>query len=89
LSDTANIVAAAFPQNGNVSEIAKLRANLEVCRRLAHNASNQDERRVWLDMAEKWRLLILTYPAAAPSHGKSELELGDLIRHFCSNPLAL
>ena len=77
-----------------MDEIAALRANLEMCWRMARNASNQDERRSWLDMAESWRLLILTYPPrgerydiAAPS--KRELELGELIRHFCSTRLAL
>ena len=87
-SDTANV------QDGNAGEIAALRANLELCWQMARNASNQDERRSWLDMAESWRLLILTYPPrsetsgiAAP--GEGELELGELIRHFCTTPLAL
>ena len=92
MGDTANIVAATLPQDGNVGEIAALRANLEVCWRMARNASNQDEKRNWLDMAEAWRLLILTYPPRSEKStatGEDELELGELIRHFCSTPLAL
>jgi hypothetical protein len=87
------IVSATFPQSVGGSEAAALRANLEVCWRMARNAPNQDEKRSWLDMAEAWRLLILTrgeeFEVAAPRHGKGELELGDLIRHFCSHLLAL
>jgi hypothetical protein len=36
------------------------RANLEVCRRMAAKASDELEKRAWLDMAESWRLLIIT-----------------------------
>jgi hypothetical protein len=59
---------------------------------MARNAPNQDDKRNWLDMAEAWRLLILTrgeeIEVAASRQGKTEFELGDLIRHFCSNLLA-
>ena len=89
LSDTANIVAATFSESGSVGEIAALRANLEVCWRRALNASNQNEKRSWLEMAEAWRILILTRGEDLDSDGQSESTLGDLIRHFCSNPLAL
>jgi hypothetical protein len=89
LSDTANIVATTFPESGSGGEIAALRANLEVCWRRALNASNQNEKRSWLDMAEAWRILILTRGEDFDSDGQSESTLGDLIRHFCSNPLAL
>jgi uncharacterized protein with PIN domain len=93
--------AAAFLENDSVSEVGAFRANLEVCRQMARRAAGQHERRAWLDMAESWRLLILTWPSSgeepdAPANGygkgrlrQNELELGDLIAHLRSSPLTL
>ena len=94
MSDAAAKAGAApVPENGGLAEIATFQANLEACRRMARGTLNQDEKRAWLDMAEAWRLLILTSYGAvsseAPDRGESELELGDLIRHFRAGPFAL
>ena len=93
MSDAAKAGAAPVPENGGFAEIATFQANLEACRRMARVTLNQDEKRAWLDMAEAWRLLILTSYCAgssvAPDRGESELELGELIRHFCTRPFAL
>ena len=43
-----------------MSEIDEYRANLAVCWRMANKAPNEQEKRAWLDMAESWRLLIIT-----------------------------
>jgi hypothetical protein len=93
MSDAAKAVAAPLPENGNLAETATFQANLEACRRMARSTLNQNEKRAWLDMAEAWRLLILTSYGAgsrvAPDRGESELELGDLIRHLHAYPFAL
>ena len=70
----------------SAGEAAALRANLEICWWMARKVPNQDEKRNWLEMAEAWRLLILTrgeeFEVAAPRHGKSESGLGDLMGIF-------
>jgi hypothetical protein len=88
-------------QNGSLSEVDAYRANLEVCRHMARRAADQQEKRSWLDMAESWRLLILTYRASCeeslvsavgPEKGRSLpdwLKLGDPIAHLRSMLLAL
>ena len=43
-----------------MSEAEDYRANLEVCRRMAEKAPN-DEKRAWLDMAESWKILFITH----------------------------
>ena len=81
-----------------VGETATFRANIEVCERMARNSPTQYEKYAWLGIAEAWRLLITTCPSrgkdsaydkglsvAVPGQTKIELELGDLIRHLCSN----
>lgn len=98
MSGTARMVAATFPQDGRVDDVDAYRANLEVCWRMARAASNHDDKRAWRDMAESWKLLIITdlrsagegFDVTARAHGEggslqNELELGDLIAHFCSN----
>jgi hypothetical protein len=92
MSDAANAVAAPFPNNGGEGEAVTFQANLEMCWRMACSAPNERDRRAWRDMAERWRLLILMarskeYNVVVGDRGTSELQLGDLIRHFCSNPL--
>jgi len=73
-----------------------------VCWRMARDSPNHHDKRAWLDMAESWKLLIITdvwsagegFDVTARGHGEggslqNELELGDLIAHFCSNLLSL
>jgi len=93
MSGAANAVAARFL---TMEARAKpCQTNLEVCWRMACSAPNERDRRAWRDMAEKWKLLILMarsdeyegYNLVVGDRGTSELELGDLIRHFCSNIL--
>jgi hypothetical protein len=99
MSVTVKMVAATrLPhQDRSVGGADAYRANLEACRRMARHAPNQQEKGAWLDMAESWRLLIITDPRSAGEgfdvtvrgHSKgsslqNELELGDLIAHFCS-----
>jgi hypothetical protein len=43
-----------------MSEIRDNRANLSLCWRMAEQAPSELERRAWLDMAESWRLLVIT-----------------------------
>jgi hypothetical protein len=98
MSGTARIVASTLPQDGSAEEVEVYRANLEACRRMARDAPNHHDKCAWLDMAESWRLLMITnqrsagegFDVAAGGHGEggsfqNELELGDLISHFCSN----
>jgi hypothetical protein len=40
-------------------EIAKYRANVATCRRMADQSSDALEKRKWLEMAESWRLLLI------------------------------
>ena len=42
-----------------LSEVDDYRANLAICRRMS-GKSFDAEKRAWLDMAESWRLLILS-----------------------------
>lgn len=93
--------AATFPENDSASEVDAFRANLELCRQMARRAADLRETRAWLDLAESWRLLILTWSSSceqhdAPANGygkgclpQNELELGDLIAHLRSSPLTL
>jgi hypothetical protein len=53
-----------------VSENHEWRACLELCRRMAQEASTESERCSWADMAARWRLLIITQEEA--SIGRSE-----------------
>jgi hypothetical protein len=88
-------------QNGSLSEVDAFRANLEVCRHMARRAADQQEKGSWLDMAESWRLLILTYQASGeespygvpdPEKGRSmqdRLKLGDPIAHLRAKLVAL
>jgi hypothetical protein len=88
-------------QNGSLSEVDAFRANLEVCRHMARRAADQQEKGSWLDMAESWRLLILTYQASGeeirfgvpdPEKGRSlqeKVKLGDPIAHLRSKWVAL
>jgi hypothetical protein len=60
------ISATPLPhQDGSAGEGDAYRANLEVCRRMARGAPNEQQKRAWLDMAESWRLLIITDPRSA------------------------
>ena len=43
-----------------MSEIRDYRANLSLCWRMAEQAPSEPERRAWLDIAECWRLLVIT-----------------------------
>jgi hypothetical protein len=61
-----------------MSEADDYRANLAVCWRMADKAPNEREKRAWLDMAESWKLLIITdhrwstgeeFDSAAQGHG--------------------
>jgi len=52
--------AVTLLEEGKMSEIDEYRANLAVCWRMANKAPNEQEKRAWLDMAESWRLLIIT-----------------------------
>ena len=92
MSDAAKPVAAPFLNNGGEGEAVTSQANLEVCWRIGCNAPNQPAKRAWRDMAERCRLLVFMarseqHNVVVDDRGTSELELGDLIRHFCSNPL--
>jgi hypothetical protein len=53
-----------------VSENHEWRAYLELCWRMAQEASTEPERCSWVDMAARWRLLIITQEEA--SNGQSE-----------------
>jgi len=91
--------ASTFPENDGVSEVDAFRANLEACRQMARRAADQHDRRAWLDMAESWRLLILTWPSSGEepdANGykkgclrQNQLELGDLIAHLRSSLLTI
>ena len=52
--------AVTLLEEGKMSEVDEYRANLAVCWRMANKAPNEQEKRAWLDMAESWRLLIIT-----------------------------
>jgi hypothetical protein len=54
-----------------MSENQEWRGYLELCWRMAQAASTESERRSWVDMAARWRLLIITQEEA--SIGQSEL----------------
>jgi hypothetical protein len=41
-------------------EADQYRANLTACRRMADKSQDEREKRAWLDMAESWRLLMIT-----------------------------
>ena len=53
-----------------MSENHEWRAYLELCWRMAQEASTESERCSWVDMAARWRLLIITQEEA--SNGQSE-----------------
>jgi hypothetical protein len=64
---------AFLPSRGpmcRVSENHEWRAYLELCWRMAQEASTESERCSWADMAARWRLLIITQEDA--SIGQSE-----------------
>ena len=48
-----------------VSENHEWRAYLELCWRMAQEASTESERCSWVDMAARWRLLIITQEEAS------------------------
>lgn len=54
----------------HMSENHEWRAYLELCWRMAQEASTESERCSWVDMAARWRLLIITQEEA--SIGQSE-----------------
>jgi hypothetical protein len=101
MADIREPISAMHLQNGSVSEVDAFRANLEVCWHMARRAADQQEKGSWLDMAESWRLLILTYQASgeeffvrAPGRDKrrslqDRLKLGDTTAHLRSGLLAL
>jgi len=69
--------AVTLLEEGKMSEVDEYRANLAVCWWMANKATNEQEKRAWLDMAESWKLLIITdhgstgeeFDSAAQGHG--------------------
>ena len=45
---------------GGMAETDDYRGNLAACWRMAEKASNEVEKRAWLEMAESWKLLIIS-----------------------------
>jgi hypothetical protein len=59
----------------NMSEADEYRANAENCRRMADRASNEHDKRAWLEMAQSWSFL--TKLEDAPSKGFDAEEYDD------------
>jgi hypothetical protein len=53
-----------------MSENHEWRAYLELCWRMAQEASTESERCSWVDMAARWRLLIITQQEASIEQGE-------------------
>ena len=50
-----------------MAETDDYRGNLAACWRMAEKASNEVEKRAWLEMAESWKLLIISGYEGLPS----------------------
>ena len=58
-TDTAR-ACYGLPLGGAMAETDDYRGHLAACWRMAEKASNEVEKRAWLDMAESWKLLIIS-----------------------------
>jgi hypothetical protein len=69
-----------------MSEADDYRASLEVCWRMAAKATNERERRAWLDMAESWKLLVITADYADPPAAQTATAKGPFRRSIAPAP---